>query len=313
MWANFVACLDAVLPIFGLILLGYAAKCMGLLDRNDVRKMNKVFFRFFLPVMLFYSLYTSELSTAVQPSLIAYALGCTLLIFFVSLALVRHVEPERSRRGVIVQGLFRSNLVFIGLPVVESLMGAENLGPVVLLIATVVPLFNILAVVVLEYYGGERTRPGRLFLDILKNPLIIGSAAGFLFLVAGWKLPLPLETLARQMNQACSPVMLFLLGAFLQPEGLKNDRRAVLWVSFGRLMIVPAVTLIPAVLLGWRGVALASLLPVFASSTAVNSFTMAQQMGGDAELAGNIVVATSALCALTLFLWCFLFKTLGLI
>ncbi len=313
MWANFVACLDAVLPIFGLILLGYAAKCMGLLDRNDVRKMNKVFFRFFLPVMLFYSLYTSELSTAVQPSLIAYALGCTLLIFFVSLALVRHVEPERSRRGVIVQGLFRSNLVFIGLPVVESLMGAENLGPVVLLIATVVPLFNILAVVVLEYYGGERTRPGRLVLDILKNPLIIGSAAGFLFLVAGWKLPLPLETLARQMNQACSPVMLFLLGAFLQPEGLKHDRRAVLWVSFGRLMIVPAVTLLPAVLLGWRGVALASLLPVFASSTAVNSFTMAQQMGGDAELAGNIVVATSALCALTLFFWCFLFKTLGLI
>ena len=78
-------------------------------------------------------------------------------------------------------------------------------------------------------------------------------------------------------------------------------------------MIVPAVTLTPAVLLGWRGVALASLLPVFASSTAVNSFTMAQQMGGDAELAGNIVVATSALCALTLFFWCFLFKTLGLI
>ena len=313
MWGNFIACLDAVLPIFGLILLGYAAKCIGLLDRDDVRKMNKVFFRFFLPVMLFYSLYTSDLSTAVQPALVAYALGCTLLIFFAALGIVRHVEPERSRRGVIVQALFRSNLVFIGLPVVESLMGAENLGPVVLLIATVVPLFNVLAVIVLEYYGGERTRPGRLFLDILKNPLILGSIAGFLALVTGLKLPLPLETLARQMNQACSPVMLFLLGAFLQPAGLKHDRRAVLWISAGRLLIVPALTLLPAVLLGWRGVALASLLPVFASSTAVNSFTMAQQMGGDAELAGNIVVATSALCSLTLFFWCFLFKSLNLI
>ena len=82
MWANFVACLDAVLPIFGLILLGYAAKCMGLLDRGDVRKMNKVFFRFFLPVMLFYSLYSSDLSHAVQPGLIAYALGCTRLLKF---------------------------------------------------------------------------------------------------------------------------------------------------------------------------------------------------------------------------------------
>ena len=74
-----------------------------------------------------------------------------------------------------------------------------------------------------------------------------------------------------------------------------------------------AETLTPAVLLVWRGVALASLLPVFASSTAVNSFTMAQQMGGDAELAGNIVVATSALCSLTMFFWCFLFKSLGMI
>lgn len=313
MWGNFIACLDAVLPIFGLILLGYAAKRMGLLDRDDVRKMNKVFFRFFMPVMLFYNIYCSDLSAAVQPALIAYALGCTLLVFLFSLAIVRRVEPERSRRGVIVQGLYRSNLVVIGLPVVESLMGPDNLGPVVLLIATVVPLFNTLAVIVLEYYGGERTRPARLVLDVLKNPLNLGSVAGILALLLGLKLPLPAETVAEQMSAAASPVMLFLLGAFLQPSVMKHDRRAVLWVSAGRLLIVPALTLLPAVLLGWRGVALASLIPVFASSTAVNSFTMAQQMGGDAELAGNIVVATSALCSLTLFFWCFLFKSLGLL
>jgi predicted permease len=115
------------------------------------------------------------------------------------------------------------------------------------------------------------------------------------------------------MYLTASPVLLFLLGAFLQPDGLRRDLKAVLWVSFGRLIVVPAITLLPAVLLGWRGVELASLLPVFASSTAVNSFTMAQQMGGDAELAGNIVVSTSALCSLTMFFWCFLFKALGLI
>ena len=313
MWENFVACLDTVLPIFILILIGYVSKRLGLLDRNDVGKMNKVFFRVFMPVMLFYSVYQSDLSAAFQPKLVAYALGCTLLVFFVSLALVQALVPERKRRGVIVQGLFRSNLVVIGLPVVENLMGSQNLGPVVFLIATVVPLFNILAVIVLEYYGGEKTSPGKLFLDILKNPLILGTLAGALALLIGLRLPKPLETVARQMNQAASPVLLFLLGAFLQPKGLLRDLKAVLWVSFGRLLLIPALTLIPAVLLGWRGVELASLIPVFASSTAVNSFTMAQQMGGDAELAGNIVVATSALCTLTLFFWCFLFKSLGLL
>ena len=308
---NFIACLDAVLPIFALILLGYWAKRLKLLDRGDVKKLNKVFFRFFMPVMLFYNIYSSDLDGAIQPGLIIYSTICTLAVFAVGLLLAIRFEPERSRRGVIVQGLFRSNLVVVGFPVVESLMGSDEMGPVVILSATLVPLFNILAVVILETYGGERTRPSRLLLDVLKNPLVLGSLVGLLVLALGWKLPLPVETVARQMSQTASPVMLFLLGAFLQLEDLRRDRRAVLWVSVGRLLIVPALTMLPAAALGWRGVELASLIPVFASSAAVNSFTMAQQMGGDAELAGNIVVATSALCAVTLFFWCFLFKTLG--
>ena len=65
-------------------------------------------------------------------------------------------------------------------------------------------------------------------------------------------------------------------------------------------------------LLGFRDAAFVSLLGVFASPTAVNSFTMAQQMGGDAELAGDTVVVTSAVSMLTMFLWVFLFKSLGM-
>ena len=313
MYENFIVCLNAVLPIFALVLLGYWAKRLGMLDRGDVARMNKVFFRFFMPVMVFYNLYTSDLSSAVKPVLLAYAFGGVIVIFLLALLLVQRVEPERSRRGVIVQGLFRSNQVVIGLPVVASLMGEGNIAPTVILTATVVPLFNALSVVILEVYGGQRTKPGKLVLDILKNPLIIGSVVGIVFLVFGWRLPAPAATTAKQLAQAASPVMLFLLGAFLQLDGLKRDLGAVLWVSAGRLLIVPALILLPAVLLGFRGVDLASLIPIFASSTAVASFTMAQQMGGDAELAGNIVVATSALCALTLFFWCFLFKSLGLL
>ncbi len=313
MYENFIVCLDAVLPIFALVLLGYWAKRLGMLDRGDVAKMNKVFFRFFMPVMVFYNIYTSDLSSAVKPVLLAYAFGGVILIFLLSLLLVQHVEPVRSRRGVIVQGLFRSNQVVIGLPVVASLMGEGNIATTVILTATVVPLFNALSVIILEVYGGQRTKPKKLVLDILKNPLIIGSVAGIVFLVFGWRLPVPVATTAKQLSQAASPVMLFLLGAFLKLDGLRRDLRAVLWISAGRLLIAPAIVLLPAVLLGFRGVDLASLIPIFASSTAVASFTMAQQMGGDAELAGNIVVATSALCALTLFFWCFLFKSLGLL
>ena len=74
---------------------------------------------------------------------------------------------------------------------------------------------------------------------------------------------------------------------------------------------MPGIFLTLAYLSGIRGVEFAGMIAIFGSATAIASFTMVQQMGGDAELAGDIVVSTSALCCFTLFMWSFLFKTLG--
>ena len=115
------------------------------------------------------------------------------------------------------------------------------------------------------------------------------------------------------MSAATSPVLLFLLGAFFQFKGMRSHWRELAAVCTGRLVLFPALFLSLAAALGFRGVDLVSLLGVFASSTAITSFTMAQQMGGDAELAGDIVVSTSALCSFTLFGWSLLFKLTGLI
>ena len=105
---------------------------------------------------------------------------------------------------------------------------------------------------------------------------------------------------------------LFLLGAFFQFSGLKTYRRELVTVSIAKLIVSPGLFLGLGALLGFRGVAFVSLIGIFASPTAVNSFTMAQQMGGDAELAGDIVVTTSAASILTMFFWIFLFKSLGM-
>ena len=106
--------------------------------------------------------------------------------------------------------------------------------------------------------------------------------------------------------------MLFLLGGFFEFSDLRDDLKTVSAIVIGRLIIIPAVVLGLACMIGFRGVEFASLLGAFASSTAIASFTMAQQMGGDAELAGDIVVTTSAASILTMFLWIFLFKSLGM-
>ena len=309
---SFIICLNAVLPIFLLMAVGYAARCFHLLDRADVAKINKSVFRTFLPVMVFYNIYNSELSSAMRGSLLAYAVLGVLAEFLISSGYALLFVKDSHRRGAVIQGLFRSNFVIIGLPIAESLVDGD-LGPVAMLLAAVVPLYNVLAVITLAIFNGQKPEWKKVLLDILENPLIIGSVVGIAALLAGIRLPEPLEKVVSQMSAVSSPMLLFLLGAFFQFSGVRSHIRELAAVCAGRLVVFPAIFLGLAVVMGFRGVELVSLLGVFSSATAIASFTMAQQMGGDAELAGDIVVWTSALCSFTLFGWSLLFKLTGLI
>ena len=286
---NLMISANAVLPMCLVMALGYGTRRLGWLRREEISTINKIAFRIFLPCLLYYNIYCSDLSGSFDPLLMTYAVG-----------------------GVLIQGMFRSNYVIMGIPVATALLGADQLGTVSILIAVIVPLFNMLAVVVLEVFRGQKPKPLHILGQIAKNPLVIGSVLGILTLVAGIRLPHILEQTIQSVSAIASPLQLFLLGAFFQFSGLKTYRRELVTVSIAKLIVSPGLFLGLGALLGFRGVAFVSLIGIFASPTAVNSFTMAQQMGGDAELAGDIVVTTSAASILTMFLWIFLFKSLGM-
>ena len=302
---------NAVLPMCLIMALGYGTRRLGWIRREEISAINKIAFRIFLPCLLYYNVYCSDLSGSFDPLLMAYAVGGVLLTFGLSLGYTLLTEKLPERRGVMIQGMFRSNYVIMGIPVATALLGADQLGTVSILIAVVVPLFNMLSGVVLEVFRGQKPKPLHILGQIAKNPLVIGSVLGILTLAAGIRLPHILEQTIQNISAIASPLQLFLLGAFFQFSGLKTYRRELVTVSAAKLIVAPGLFLGLGALLGFRGVAFVSLIGVFASPTAVNSFTMAQQMGGDAELAGDIVVTTSAVSILTMFLWIFLFKSLG--
>lgn len=309
---NLMISANAVLPMCLVMALGYGTRRLGWLRREDISTINKIAFRIFLPCLLYYNIYCSDLSGSFDPLLMTYAVGGVLLTFGLALGYTLLTEKLPERRGVLIQGMFRSNYVIMGIPVATALLGADQLGTVSILIAVIVPLFNMLAVVVLEVFRGQKPKPLHILGQIAKNPLVIGSVLGILTLVAGIRLPHILEQTIQSVSAIASPLQLFLLGAFFQFSGLKTYRRELVTVSIAKLIVSPGLFLGLGALLGFRGVAFVSLIGIFASPTAVNSFTMAQQMGGDAELAGDIVVTTSAASILTMFLWIFLFKSLGM-
>ena len=308
---NLMISANAVLPMCLIMALGYGTRRLGWIRREEISAINKIAFRIFLPCLLYYNVYCSDLSGSFDPLLMAYAVGGVLLTFGLAIGYTLLTEKLPERRGVMIQGMFRSNYVIMGIPVATALLGSDQLGTVSILIAVIVPLFNMLAVVVLEVFRGQKPKPLHILGQIAKNPLVIGSVLGILTLAAGIRLPHILEQTIQSISAIASPLQLFLLGAFFQFSGLKTYRRELVTVSAAKLIVAPGLFLGLGALLGFRGVAFVSLIGVFASPTAVNSFTMAQQMGGDAELAGDIVVTTSAVSIPTMFLWIFLFKSLG--
>lgn len=302
----------AIVPLFLIIAVGYTVKRLGWIGPEEVRRFNKVCFYTFMPVMLFYNIYTSDFSHAVRLPyalfVVSMALAMILLAFLITLA----AEKTPERRGVMIQAAFRSNFVLLGLPIAAELLPEGNLGVTALMVAIVVPIYNMMSVVVLEYFRGGKPRAGEVLLAVVKNPLILGSVAGLLVQALHITLPEVLVSFAGKMNSAATPLILLLLGASFETREIARYKKELLVCVGLRLVVFPGALLTLSMLMGLRDIEFVTVLAMTAAPTAVNSFNMAQQLGGDSQLAGSAVVVSTAASFFTLFVWITLFKQLGM-
>ena len=302
----------AIVPLFLIIAVGYTVKRLGWIGPEEVRRFNKVTFYTFMPVMLFYNIYTSDFSQAVRLPYALFVVGAALGMVAVSFAVTLLAEKMPERRGVMIQAAFRSNFVLLGLPIAAELLPEGNLGVTALMVAIVVPIYNMMSVVVLEYFRGGKPRAGEVLLAVVKNPLILGSVAGLLVQALHITLPEVLVSFAGKMNSAATPLILLLLGAFFETREIARYKKELLVCVGLRLVVFPGAILTLAAARGLRDIEFVTVLAMTAAPTAVNSFNMAQQLGGDSQLAGSAVVVSTAASFFTLFVWITLFKQLGM-
>ena len=200
----------------------------------------------------------------------------------------------------------------MGVPIVANIFGDENIAVSTMMIAVIVPIYNILAVFALETFRGGKFALLPIIKGVFKNPMILGAIAGATLLILGVEVPKPILKPIGQISAATTPVALIILGASFRFGATHEHRKQLIGAIFGRLILVPAIMLSTAAFLfGFTGIEFVTLVAIFASPCAVVSFAMAQQMDGDSELAANCVVFTSGLSCLTMFCWILLFKTLG--
>lgn len=310
---NLILSFNIVLPIFLILSLGYILKKLKILDELTTKNMNSVNFKVFLPLLLFYNVYKTDLSVVFNPKLLIFSIISVILVFLLLFIIIPLLEKDNRKRGVIIQGIFRSNFVIFGVPVCEALFGQNATGVASMLIAVVVPLFNFLAVICLEIYRGGNINFKKIIKGIITNPLIIASIIGLFFIYFKIKLPTPIEKTINDISKIATPLAFILLGSSFTFSAFSVYIKQLSITILGKLIIVPGIVLYIAALLGFRNIELTCLLSVFASPTAVSSYTMAEQMDGDSILAGQIVVLTSIISIITVFLWIFILKQFHLI
>ena len=310
---NLIVAFNVVLPLLLCISLGYFLNRIGMITEALRKGMNTLCFKVFLPFYLFNSIVRTDVSTAFNGMLMVYCCVAMIAWFAVLMVLIPRFEKDDPKRGSLIQGMFRSNFALFGLPMAESLCGVEKMGPTSLLIGVCVPLVNILAVITLETFRGGKPSARKMLLGIAKNPLIIASAIGVAFNLLGLKLPAAVNETLIDLGNVATPLSLVALGASFTFASASRYRRHLALGVTGKLVICPLIMVSLGVLLGLRAEMLVPVLIFFAAPTAISSYPMAQQMDADGELAASLVVFTSALSILTIFLWVFALKSLMLI
>ena len=227
---------NAVLPMCLIMALGYGTRRLGWIRREEIFAINKIAFRIFLPCLLYYNVYCSDLSGSFDPLLMAYAIGGVLVTFGLAFGYAMLTEKLPERRGVVIQGIFRSNYVIMGIPVATALLGADQLGTISIMIAVIVPIFNMLAIIVLEVFRGQKPKPLHVLGQIVKNPLVIASALGVLTLLLGIRLPYVIEQTVKNISGIASPLQLFLLDGGVHRQ---TDRLAGAVSGAGRAARLP--------------------------------------------------------------------------
>lgn len=285
----------------------------GLVDEAFMNKLNKLIFRAFFPILMFNNLYKVEPGFTLDGRLVAVGVGSVLLLELILVFLVPKFVKGNPQRGVVIQAIYRSNFVLFAIPLTTSLFGETGSVLASMMVAIVIPIYNVTAVIILELFHGGKSDIRVLVKNVCTNPLILGALVGFIFFMLQIKLPTCIDETAAQFADLTTPLALFVLGGTLHFSAVRGNLKYLVPSLTVKMVFLPAVITALATAMGFGNLERFVLFTMYATPVATASYSMAQNMGGDGELAGQFVVISTAVSIVTIFLWVLFFKTMGMI
>ena len=312
---NLIFSLNATVPIFLLMMLGLFFRKIGWIDEAFASKMNKFVFLVPLPALLFEDLATVDFAEVWDMKFVLFCF-CATLVSIAAAAAVSFLWKDRTIQGEFIQASYRSSAALLGIAFIQNIYGNAGMAP--LMIIGSVPLYNVMAVVVLSFFQPERkTLDRQVWINTLKgivtNPIILGIVAGLLW--SALRLPMPpiLEKTVSNIGAVATPMGLMAMGAAFDIRKAFGKARPAIAASVMKLVGFAAVFLPLAVWLGFRREQLVAILIMLGSATTVSCYVMARNMGHEGVLTSSTVMLTTMCSAFTVTGWLYILRSLGLI
>jgi malate permease and related proteins len=312
--SQFYDVLVIVLPVFLVIATGSVLKWTRLADAGFLFQLNRIVYYLALPSLLFYKISTADFSASFNGALMI-GLLVSIIAGFASSYAYGALRYPPAVRGAFSQGAFRGNLAYIGLPVVYNAYGEKGLASAGILLGVLIPAMNFFAIVALlmPHRNGDRKMSAGFWVrQIGGNPLIIASLIGIAW--SFFRLPMPkvIDSALNIITGMALPLALISIGASFSWEKLRGDLKITVPATVFKLVFLPFLTALVLLLLGVRGQELAIGVLFAGTPTATVAYIMAQQMQGDAELSGSIIMLSTILSVLTYTIALYCLKIMGL-
>lgn len=314
---NFIFSLNATMPIFLLMILGKIFKVIGITNDNFAQVSDKFVFNVCLPVMVFLDIANTNIKEDFDLSFILFCILATTISFVVIWILAEVLSKDKDIVGAFVQASYRSSAAILGVAFVQNMYGSSGMAP--MMIVAAVPFFNIFAVIVLTFKAKDaqnlekKEAIKKAFINILKNPIIIGIFLGVIASYFQIRFPVIIEKTLNNLGVLSTPLAILSLGATFQGRDAIAKVKPTIISSIIKLIVLPAIFLPIAIYMGFRKEMLISILIMLGAPTTISCYIMAKNMNNDYILTSSIVVVTTLFSSVTLTLWIFILKSMALI
>jgi hypothetical protein len=299
--------------MFLMMLTGVILRRSSVLTESGFDVLNAISFKLLLPMSLFSNIYNGGSFEFSNVKMMIWSVVCHAIMLLILFAVVPRLFSENPVRASIIQSCYRSNFITFGLVIAAKFCKNDEIVIVSVLAGLMIPLYNIGAVAILEYYRGGRLSAGKMLRQVLKNPFVISCVTALLLVILNIRLPLCVESTVKGIAACATPISFIALGGCLNLNGIRAYGKAITFGVIWRLIVQPAIFLLLTWLMGFRGVEFLALTVMLISPTAVATYNMARSMDADGPLAGYLVVGQSLAAMFTIFVWIFFLNLAGII